>query len=416
LSPWPAPRSPHPSHHEAIHTRYDADGNLLQDPSNAGATNAFDAEGRPVSLLGTAVTYDALGREIESGVSGGPYQILYAPDGTKLGLMNGASMYGIDSPLPGGGAAVYNGSGFEFFRHAGALGSAVLTTNLSRALLSSDYYAPFGFDESGAGAGYRSFTGQKQSTDALHSGGQYDFLHREYNPIQGRWWTPDPAGVAAVDPNNPQSWNEYAYVGGAPLGYIDPGGTDAIAVNFTGMVGPFGHEGVVVIRPDGTAEYARFGPVPAGSFSAPGQVRVYQIGPVQIGLDGLPTAAGFQKIADAVARDEDQSRATVRMNYFATTLAGTQALESYISQTASESQARTLPKYNGISCNCADYALGGLAAAGAVPSGSRFSPIPDEVCSQLAELALESWANGAVSVTPPPACVEVVDYDKKACK
>ena len=45
---------------------------------------------------------------------------------------------------------------------------------------------------------------------------------REYNGVQGRWWTPDPAGLAAVDPNNPQSWNRYAYVGGHPLGSMDP--------------------------------------------------------------------------------------------------------------------------------------------------------------------------------------------------
>ncbi len=36
--------------------------------------------------------------------------------------MSGASPNGIDFPLPDGGAAVYNASGFEYFRHAGALG------------------------------------------------------------------------------------------------------------------------------------------------------------------------------------------------------------------------------------------------------------------------------------------------------
>jgi uncharacterized protein RhaS with RHS repeats len=45
---------------------------------------------------------------------------------------------------------------------------------------------------------------------------------RELSQVQGRWWTPDPAGLAAVDPNNPQSWNRYAYVGGTPLSAIDP--------------------------------------------------------------------------------------------------------------------------------------------------------------------------------------------------
>ena len=61
---------------------------------------------------------------------------------------------------------------------------------------------------------------------------------RNLSPIQGRWWTPDPAGLAAVDPSNPQSWNAYAYVNGDPLEETDPlglfpcgphGATDCLA-------------------------------------------------------------------------------------------------------------------------------------------------------------------------------------------
>jgi RHS repeat-associated protein len=46
--------------------------------------------------------------------------------------------------------------------------------------------------------------------------------HRELHPVQGRWIQPDPAGLAAVDPTNPQSWNRYAYVGNNPLSFNDP--------------------------------------------------------------------------------------------------------------------------------------------------------------------------------------------------
>ena len=40
----------------------------------------------------------------------------------------------------------------------------------------------------------------------------------------GRWMTPDPAGLAAVDPGNPQSWNRYAYVLNNPMSYVDASG------------------------------------------------------------------------------------------------------------------------------------------------------------------------------------------------
>ena len=62
------------------------------------------------------------------------------------------------------------------------------------------------------------FTGQFQDTMA----GLYDFLYREYDSVQGRWVSPDPAGLGVVDPANPQTWNRYAYVMNNPLSAVDP--------------------------------------------------------------------------------------------------------------------------------------------------------------------------------------------------
>jgi RHS repeat-associated protein len=91
----------------------------------------------------------------------------------------------------------------------------------SRTMYFDTAYAPFGEPYASSGTADLSFTGQRQDTVA----GLYDFPAREYS-IQGRWPSPDPAGLAAVDPSNPQSWNRYAYVMNNPLAFTDPDGLD----------------------------------------------------------------------------------------------------------------------------------------------------------------------------------------------
>jgi len=200
---------------------YDADGDLLNDPSqSANTVNTFDAEGKAVVFEGVAVVYDALGRAVEAAEPGGTIEFLYGPGGGKLAVMSGQTLGAAYIPLPGGGTAVYHGSSVAYYRHADGLGSSRLASTPNQTLYSSTAYAPYGepYDESGPGGPDRSFTGQNQDT----IGGQYDFLMRKFSPTQSRWWTPDPAGLAAVDPGDPQSWNRFAYVGGSPLTATDP--------------------------------------------------------------------------------------------------------------------------------------------------------------------------------------------------
>jgi len=66
-----------------------------------------------------------------------------------------------------------------------------------------------------------SFAGNDENTVA----NLYDAQFREYG-IQGRWPSPDPAGIAAANPANPQSWNRYAYVLNNPVLFFDPLGLD----------------------------------------------------------------------------------------------------------------------------------------------------------------------------------------------
>ncbi len=106
--------------------------------------------------------------------------------------------------------------------HKNWLGSTRFISNRSTRALWGDYsYAPFGESSytNGSASGLN-FTGQTQDTTT----GVYDFQYREYSPVQGRWVSPDPAGLQAVDFTNPQSWNRYAYVWNNPLSHTDQAG------------------------------------------------------------------------------------------------------------------------------------------------------------------------------------------------
>jgi RHS repeat-associated protein len=57
------------------------------------------------------------------------------------------------------------------------------------------------------------FTGKERDTE---SGNDY-FGARYYSNAMGRMISPDPSGIASVDPSNPQSWNMYRRVDPVPV-------------------------------------------------------------------------------------------------------------------------------------------------------------------------------------------------------
>jgi RHS repeat-associated protein len=204
---------------------YDTNGNLLADSFN---TYTWDVFGDLASANGNAITYDAFGRMVEN--SNGGNQFAYGPTGTNpLASLQGQTLLGAFVPLPGGAVALYNSGGLTQYNHADWLGSARLFSNPSRVAIPAMSYAPFGEGYAG-GQGYVQFTNTGNAFTVYdtenQSGSLTDFTYRRYAPVQGRWIAPDPAGLAAVDPTNPQSWNRYAYVGNNPLSSVDPLGLD----------------------------------------------------------------------------------------------------------------------------------------------------------------------------------------------
>ncbi len=135
--------------------------------------------------------------------------------------MNGTTVQSYITPMAAGMQAVWNGTGLAYYRHADWLGSARFESTPTGTVYADRAYAPFGETYAETGAVDRSFTGQTQDV-APGSTGIYDFLFRQQSAAQGRWLVPDPAGLAAVDITNPQTWNRYAYVGNNPLRNVDP--------------------------------------------------------------------------------------------------------------------------------------------------------------------------------------------------
>jgi RHS repeat-associated protein len=198
---------------------YDHNGNLTSD----GVYNyTWDGEGNLATLNSNAETYDALDRRVEQ-YNGSAYtEIVYGPAGNKFALMSGQTVTKVFTPLSAGATAVYNSSGLSYYRHPDWLGSSRIASTPSRTLYYDGAYAPFGENYAETGTTDRNFTGQNQDLASGSTGLLYDFPYRELHSTQGRWVSPDPAGVSAVDPTNPQSLNRYAYVLGNPLGSVDP--------------------------------------------------------------------------------------------------------------------------------------------------------------------------------------------------
>jgi hypothetical protein len=94
-------------------------------------------------------------------------EIVYSPSGSKLALMNGASLVKAFVPLPGGAQAVYNSTGLQYYRHPDWLGSSRLATTSARTLYYSGAYAPFGENYAQSGTQDLSFTGQNRTPNPV---------------------------------------------------------------------------------------------------------------------------------------------------------------------------------------------------------------------------------------------------------
>lgn len=213
---------------------YDAAGNVTYDGFHS---YTYDAENRMITVDGGPQTYfyDAFGRQTQTIYGGNTYSRIFGLNGrTEVQFQGNTWML---SELYIGSTGDYLGNysnNTTYFAHSDRVGTRRMYTGpTGGSPVETCTSLPFGDGTSCSGSGPASitaYTGQDwdPATNLIR------FPMRNYQTVEGRWTTPDPAGMAAADPTNPQSWNRYAYALNNPLSNIDPTGLDCAYLNDRG--------------------------------------------------------------------------------------------------------------------------------------------------------------------------------------
>jgi RHS repeat-associated protein len=191
---------------DTVHSyTYDAENRLTQVDGGTTATYIYSADGlRRQKTVGSATLtylYNLSGKVVaeDNGTSWGPGYVYL---GSQL-------------------LALYTG-GTTYFVHADHLGSSRVLTAMNKSVYDKPDYLPYGEQIAGDTGTSHKFTGYPRDAD---TGLDYASA-RYYGSRLGRFLTPDPLGMGAADATNPQSLNQYVYVGDNPTNVTDPEGTD----------------------------------------------------------------------------------------------------------------------------------------------------------------------------------------------
>ena len=111
------------------------------------------------------------------------------------------------------------------YYHNDALGSPIIATDQEGRVVWRKSYAPYGQPIGQTAPDEPGYTGKFEEPDL----GIQDFGARWYDPRIGRFLAIDPAGF---DPQNPQSFNRYAYANNNPYKYVDPDGRVPLLLPF----------------------------------------------------------------------------------------------------------------------------------------------------------------------------------------
>src|ERR1035438_6506740 len=206
-----------PATNQIVGQPYDANGNML------GQTVTYMLNGQQIT--GPSNTWDAENRLSFQVLDGTPYQYTYDPSGRRVVTQNMAPFGGVVKTTFYGAAGervTWGATSESYVRFAGrtiSLGTREVRDRLGSVRATETgqnfQYMPYGEAEGGVVADGRVRFGTyvRDSTPSAqdYAGARY------YSNVYGRFFGADPGGIATANPNNPSSWNRYAYVGGDPV-------------------------------------------------------------------------------------------------------------------------------------------------------------------------------------------------------
>ncbi len=204
----------------AINYTYNAIGNIM---SKTYGINSY------------AYTYDTTRKHAVANINfnGNNYAYTYDGNGTRVkkAIQGGSTTWYIGSHYEkkdstytkyifAGGTRIakVTTSGYHIL-HSDHLGSSTVLSDSTGAIAESTEYNPFGTTRTHSGATLTNYKYTDQELDP--ETGLYNYGARYYDPMIGRFISPDPIVQA---PFNPQSLNRYRYCINSPLVYTDPSG------------------------------------------------------------------------------------------------------------------------------------------------------------------------------------------------
>jgi RHS repeat-associated protein len=197
---------------------YDGAGNM----TNSGSFT-YNADGRLISDGVYSLSYDGLGNMVEQKNLSSGSTLDYIFQGThEITSVDGNGVWSRGEVYAQGGHVNTYANGDIFFAHDDQIGTTRVRTNHGGAIVQHCENDPFGTYFLWCGGAWESdiyYTGQLGLDD-----GMIVFPARSFHSQSGHFMVPDPAGLAAVDPRNPQTWNRYAYVLNNPTSLTDPSG------------------------------------------------------------------------------------------------------------------------------------------------------------------------------------------------